>query len=654
MSQAPRNTAGRKLDAPAPLQGRWYEPGLDGEEHETERAQRLMTAAEHIWQRMAPYRTMWATCARNYGDAVGISLGVRGYRDAAPKPSGSGSKLSLNLTKSVCDSYVALVTEDRPKVTFLTNDGDAELQERAKDTEVFVDGIAYDQDLALKDELLEGDVAKFGTAVEWYERCDADPDGPRILIQRGRCWEVLVDDTEYQTGCLRNLGRIRLMDRGDLLEEFADDEEKCLAIKQASGTAFDMGANQSSSFELTMMDPVAVVTMYHLPRTTKSGDGRWCRVLGSVVLDQGEWTRLDFPCEMLYRLPPGEGIWGSAIADEVRGLQTAVNTLTRMIDRSHHLLGAGHWLIPNGGHINTNKMDNQIGSMIGYDIGFKPELAVPGQSIGGDVYQERDRLFQYAYQLFGMTPMTAQGELPPGIKSGRAMRDFAGIQQKRFKPAYAQYQSFYLRRAKQILALAREIGEDVKDYQVKAAGEDVMQAVKASNLLREEEYTLKMYPTNALSNDPVERIEQVQEIQGLPPEMKRLLDFPDLKAAASYEDASYNMTMKCITRILKGGEYIGPEVYMNLKDDIKTMQLARVKARYDNVPDAKLRLMQNWIDQAVEMRDSPQYAQMNPGAGPSVPGPTGPGGPPPLRAPGASPLPPMPPGMAAQPMPQAA
>jgi hypothetical protein len=645
-----KNTATRRTDDTGTrFAGRWFDKSCDGADKEAERAQRVMTAANHLWERHEQLRSMWGICSRNYGDVAGPGMGMRGFRQNATPT--RVSKLSLNVSKSVADTYVALVTEDPVKIQFLTSDGAWELQQRAKELEKFVDGIYYDQDLHEKDALYELDVAKYGTAWEFYFEDDSDPKGPRAECRRVMPWCVLLDDTEAQIGKLRTLFLIVYADRADLLEEFEDKPDCAAKIRTASSTVFDLGANNAGMTEVEIQDLVATVYSWHLPRTSESGDGRWVRVLGDVVLEQGEWADLEFPAEPLYRLAPGEGMWGSSLVDELRGIQQAVNTKTRMIDRSDHLLGAGHWLVPNGAHINTNAMDNQIGSIIRHDPGMPPQF-VSVQPVAETIYQERDRLVQYAYEIIGLNQMSTTGTVPAGIKSGRAMRTFGDIQQKRFKPAYQQFQGFHLRRTKQILNLARKIGAKFPNYEVKAAGKDTMAAVKwAGANLKESEFTLKLYPTNALADDPAERIEQVTEIQGLPPEMKRLLDFPDLAAEASYENASYELVMKCASRILEQGEkgYQAPEVYMDLPNAIKRMQLVRVKAKLDGVPDDKLRLLQNWIAQAVELKESPEFAAMNPPP-PMPPGAMPPGAPP-MRPPGAAPLPPMPPGMPAQPMP---
>lgn len=648
-----KNTAGRRTDSLRVITERWYDPAYDGEEQEQERANRVMTVANIIWQRMAPYRTMWAACARNYGDAAPVGLAKRDYRQA-PVQARNG-RLSLNLTKSVCDSYVALVTEDQPKVTFLTNDGNAALQAQAKEQEKFVDGVVYDQNLHSADTLLQGNVAKYGTAWEFYWDRQIDPKLPGIDVRQHPVWCVLVDDVEAQIGRLRNLCLIEFIDRQELLEGVQGDDEaadqKRAKIRSASATAFDMGTSADGA-DAQIQDMVAVIHAWHLPRTTESGDGRYCKSLGNVVIAQSVYSDADFPGEPLYRLPPGEGIWGSPLADELRGIQRSVNTKTQAIERGDHLLGAGHWLIPNGAHINTNAIDNQIGSMIRHDPGMAPTF-VSVNPTPETTYAERDKLYEYAYQLIGISPMTANGVIPPGVHSGRAIRQVAGVQQTRFKPCYGQYQDFWIRRTKQILKLAAKIAKRSPNWEVKAAGKDMMATVRVSEALLDDNlFTLKLYPTNALANDPAERIDQVQEIQGLSPAMKRLLDYPDLAAEASYDNASFELTMKCATRILDGKEYVGPEVYMDLTEAIKRMQLVRVKARLDGVDDAKLRLLQNWIQQAVELRESPEFAAMNPP--PPVPPGAVPPGAPPLRAAGAPPLPQMPPGMPAQPMPTAA
>jgi len=354
---------------------------------------------------------------------------------------------------------------------------------------------------------------------------------------------------------------------------------------------------------------------------------------GDVVLLEEEWKRDSFPFVFLYRQQPNEGIWGMSLAQELSGLQLAVNKLLRDIQRAQALV-VGHYLIDNSTEVNTGSISDRIGGFIRYR-GTPPKYEAP-PPVSDQNIAYLQQLWQRCFETIGISQQAAQSQKPAGLESGKAMQVYADIQSQRFKPSYEEYQHFFLRLGRQIIATANSMSEDGEDgFYVKAAGKTEMQAVRWADVggLDEEEFLLKLYPTNAFSDDPAARLQQIQDMMtaGLLDAKagRRLLEMPDIKEFENYENASYNLTMKIMGQILKGGEYIGPEPFMDLAEGIKLMQLGYLKGKLDGVPQGRLEGLSTWIAQAQAILIPTPPPGAPPGPPGAPPGPTGPPGAPP-------------------------
>ena len=583
---------------------------------ESRRAERLVDVAGHCYRALEQTRLAMATQARMYSNMPIIGLTPKLYRHRAP--TSKMNRLTYNLVKSVIDTYVSLITKDRPKVTFVTSGGDWSLQQKAKLLEKFVTGIFYENDL---NEIAPQVVRDSGIWGMGVVKCYLNEDGPRpeIKIERIFPHELLVDDQDAFYGDPQSIYHYRYIDRYALIEKYPDHAE---ALKTAGTTGFTDSANQGTETGTQLLDQIICVEGWHLPSYSGAGDGRHSIAAGKVLLEDEEYDRDYFPFAMLYRQKPLHGIWAQGIADELSPLQIAISWLTQNIQRSQRL-AVGHWMIEENSRINTNAINDVVASIIRF-AGVKPEY-IAYQPVSSDVYAYRDKLISNGYEIIGVSQMSAASQKPPGLNSGKAMLVYADVQSQRFQPCYREYQNWHIDLAHQIVHLAREAEEKYPGFKVKATGsKQMMKVVKwADANLEDEEFTLELYPTNQLADDPAAKLQVVQDMinAGLidPAAGKRLLDMPDLESLESFENASYDNVMRAYDNIVEDGYYFGPEPYMNLQESIRIMQMCYLKARLDNVPPMRLELIQRWIEEAVGNLPAPPPAPPAPAPGAAPP-----------------------------------
>jgi hypothetical protein len=597
-----------------------------------ELAEKMMDVAGHIYRALQPNRLGMATATRLYNNTPILGLTPRLYRHHTPTQ--KMNRLTYNLVKAVIDTYTALITKDRPKVSLETSGGDWSLQRKAKLVEKFLDGIFYEIDIQELAPLIVQDSALWGMGiVKLY--LDTDGPSPRIRADRVMPLELLVDDQDAFYGKPQTMYHFKYHDRYQLMELYPDLAEQ---IQVASSSSFTDAGNYGTGQDIgtQLLDQVVVVEGWHLPSHEGAKDGRHTIAIGQCVLLDEEWTRDYFPFAILYRQKPVVGIWGMGLADELAPLQVEIGRCMQTIQRSQRL-SVGHWLVEQNSEFNTNQLNDVVASVFRY-TGVAPTYYT-APAAQPDFYTYLWQIVQKGFESVGISQMAAQSQKPPGLNSGKALLVFADTQSQRFEVCYREYQHWFMGMARQIIDLARDASAIDPKFKVKATGSrQMMKEVRwAEANLDDEEFNLKLYPTNALADDPAARLQQVQDLMNAgviaPDDGKRLLDMPDLEALGSLQNSSYDNVMRAYDRIVDDGEYFGPEIYMNLPQSIQIMQQCYLKARLDDVPQDKLDMIERWMSEAKSQLDDlqKQQAAANPAApppgGPGA-GPAGPGGPP--------------------------
>lgn len=631
--------------------GRWWRPEL-----KEDRARHVLGVVRRIYDAQAFRRDLHLRHARLYGNLPLLGLGPRNYTRKALQ--GAGASLALNVCRSCSDTYVAKLTKDRPKVTFLTSGATWKEQQQAENLERYIDGVFYETQTYEMDPLLALDSAVWGQGhVEAMITRD-----DRIRHERCLPWEVLADDEEAMYGDPPNIYRQLYADKGRLIELYP---EKRAEIESATGE-YEAG----ESVYDTVARQVLVRKAWHAPSGPKAGDGLHVVCIstpsGQGVLSESAYDLPMLPIVPLRRAKPLIGWWGTGIVQELVGIQLEINILLQKIQRSHHLLGAGHWLLENTAKINSNKIDNDIGSIIRF-TGRPPVLQV-GMSVAPEIYQHLDRLYSRAFEIVGISQQMAQATMPKGLEgSGRAQQVYADINSERFQPNYREYQHFHLALARLDIEMSRRLG----NYGVRATAKRNMVILDWKDLdLPDEEFILKLYPTNLLANDPSTKLAQVEQMTNagwIPPDdAMRLLDFPDTQAYANDRNASYNLIQDIIADILDKGEYMGPEPFMDLGvpppgqtpkpgGAVFLMQLAYLRGKREKRPEDRLRKLIEWMEEAKQIVEEANKPTMPEGGGgppvqemPAQMGgqpPVGPGMPPPEMPPPGGPPGMPPPGM---------
>jgi hypothetical protein len=261
------------------------------------------------------------------------------------------------------------------------------------------------------------------------------------------------------------------------------------------------------------------------------------------------------------------------------------------------------------------------------------------------MFAHLDRLVSRAYEMTGISQLSAQSKKPVGLESGRALREFSDIESERFMVVGQAYEQLFIDAAERIIDLVRDLHSSDSPYvSMSFDSKSGLDKISWGDVkLEDDQYVMQIKPIGSLPQTPAAKLASVTEMtmNGLfsKEEAHHLLDFPDLEQANKLKNAHIEVLDMAIEEIIEKGNYISPEPYMNLKYGIIRFQQAYNLAMLNKVPEERMEMLRRWISQAESLISISQPPAQMPGMAPMGPPgiPALPQGPAPGGAPGAPP-----------------
>lgn len=500
---------------------------------------------------------------------------------------------SYNVIKSIIDTVASKIGSKQPDVRFLTSDADYSLQLKAKLFTDLVQGAFYETDFFAKARKVFIDGCWAGTG---FLKIFEDWNTHKVAIQRVFPDEITVDDEEAIYGEPKSLFHTQPVSKPMLIEAFPDKKDELEKLKPL--------AESHSKFRGSRADQVLVHEAWRLPSAPGAEDGRHTICAEDVVLVDEPWTRDEFPFVTVRWCEDPLGFWGIGLAQELTMVQYEINGILRTLNLSLKLHAVPKWLVDTRSEINLNHLDDVIGGVIKH-TGKEPKL-VQFQAVNPDLFAQLDRLWQKAYEIAGVSQMSAASRKETGLNSGAALREFYDIESERFAMVSKTYQDFFVHAARQVVAVIRSIAEREGGYEVTSVGKRATKVIRWKDVaMADDQYVIKAFPIGQMPNSPAGKLQYVNELLSMgfldKPEALALLDFPDLESQTTMLTADIENLKKEYEQMIDNGEYTGPEPYDDLVLSQRFMRQAYKKAKLQNVPDERLELIRTYITQVEEL-----------------------------------------------------
>jgi hypothetical protein len=301
------------------------------------------------------------------------------------------------------------------------------------------------------------------------------------------------------------------------------------------------------------------------------------------------------------------GYYGQGLAEQLRGIQAEINQLLLNIQEQMNLATPKVFL-ERGSQVAKEQINNQTWGIIEYE-GQPPRFFVP-QTVAGEVFSHLDRLYNRAYEISGISQLSATSLKPAGLESGVALREYSDIETERFVIVGQAYESAFLEVARQMIDLAKDVSEEGKTYEVISYGDKDIEKIKWSDInLREDQYRMKVYPASLLPTTPAARLQTVIEMAqaGLidKTETRSLLDFPDIEQFNKLATAPMEEAEMLVEEILEKGKYYPPEPFSNLQLHLQYFQRAYIEAKINGAPEDRLDLMRRYMQECFKLLQPP-------------------------------------------------
>lgn len=411
------------------------------------------------------------------------------------------SELGFNVTREVVDALVARVcVELRGKI--LTIGGDVKLHAQSTKLNRYIDSWFEEQNVHDVGERLVIDAAStrgFGAAKVAWDEVDAatilerlDPFGVFFSYEAGEN----PADIYTRQGIPREMLQ-------DLYPKSAD------AIGRLQPWRRPLIAGMEPTHQNTA-DTVRVDEAWKISRG--SIGGRYAMTCGpseELVLEDRIYPHDVHQVVLLRLMPEFTGAGGVAPGRILAPYHRWRNQLVQMIHDS--LRGA---LPRMKKHVDT--LVSQYGEipwqMVEWSGVQEPTLEVPNP-VPQQVFDMFNLIPGAAHQELGVNQNMAGGQMPQGLTSGQAIRDYAGFSDDRLRPMSTRWKRWHVDVAKAAIAISAENYKG-KSVIVRAPGSDFLEEIKWSDVdMRRDRYRISFSVASALSGSLSDKIQKTGEMQ---------------------------------------------------------------------------------------------------------------------------------------------
>lgn len=577
------------------LTARWWTVEENVHEH-------LFPLVQSIEQRQGAIRTQNLRHARLYSnlEIYGLQMGLF---SRANTQAVVNNRVTFNVVKSCIDTAASKIAKMRPRPMFLTIGGDEGLQRQAKNLTLFMDGAFEAGKVYASMQRGFVDAGVFGTgATKFYK------EGRKVMTERVLIDEIIVDETEAMYGEPLTLYQTKFINRDTLCEMFP--AFKTQIMDAAVGVTADWVTDKT-------FDRIRVVEAWKRPSYVGAKDGRHCIVISNATLENKKYTKDYFPFVFQrwnYKLT---GFFGCGLAEELVGNQLEINKLLRTVQLAMHYCAVPRVFVDVTSNINTAHINNDVGGIVKFQ--GNPPIFNTSPVMPAEVYAHIENLVKKAYEISGISLLSAQSKKPSGLDSGAALREYQDIESERFQLVGQRYEDAHMEASKIIFDMYKDMGGN--DIEMTAEDGKYVRKIKWDEVdLDLNQCVLRVFPTSILPTQPAGKLQKVQELMqaglldretGL-----KLLDFPDLEGSMTIRLAAVKNAEAVVAKILEDGEAVQPEPYMNLDYAKAYAQNAYLDAQIRNVSEDKLELLRQFITNCDSLKHqaTPQPQSPVPGA----------------------------------------
>lgn len=261
------------------------------------------------------------------------------------------------------------------------------------------------------------------------------------------------------------------------------------------------------------------------------------------------------PYLFIYYSDPIKSNTSQSVVDQLYGIQMQIDEILAVMKDSIQMNPGMTLLVPRSSNIKTNMLSNRTGQIIQYD-------PIPGQTaspvtyatndiISAQFVQLLDKLKNDAYEVVGISQLSATSQKPTGLNSGVALSTMEDIESDRFETQLNNVIRLYVDIAKACLDIFPP-DEDILPDDLVRANIKWADIVEARNNMK-----IQFSAAQSLSKDPSEKLKQLAALAqaGVIPQshIATLMELPDLNSGYNLANNAFNAVYTFIDDVIKNG-----------------------------------------------------------------------------------------------------
>lgn len=532
------------------------------------------------------YGSYKSKCLRNlrlytYSPNLSLSLSdteVVGYyqRGTFDIESDTTSMIQENIIRSCIDTLTALAASKKVRPFFNTVDGTFKDIQLAKQTQLFFDQL-YDEK-----HVLNTVINVFRDACI-FDKGIVKIDIKNLEIKRIMPWTVYFDSMETiydkQTKCV----------------------EKCEKVP---------GRLLKLKYNIDPKSSIEYYTVYEYYDVYTHTKAIYISELAKVY--KTEYKPKVLPYIIFNYSDPVKGTTDQSIVDVLYGIQMQVDELLTVIKDSIQMNPGVTFFVPNSSSIKTNMLSNRTGQIVTYDAmqGQPPVVAQSNDIISAQFIQLLDKLKADAYELIGISELSAMAKKPHGLNSGVALETLENAEAGRQEVIISNIVHLYVEIAKRCIDTI-DPNADILPNAINRNRLQWKDIIEARNKLN-----IQFSAADSLSKDPSTKLSQLVQLAqaGVIPQsaIGRLMELPDLQAGYNLANNAYSAVCTYIEDTLDNKQLLPIPPYLPiemLKDEVVNTILSLSKNK-ENANDINLlyQLFSQIVKNQGEMQTNAEMA----------------------------------------------
>lgn len=337
--------------------------------------------------------------------------------------------------------------------------------------------------------------------------------------------------------------------------------------------------------------------------------------LDFVDIEKYEGNRIPFI--FLWYNNPIHGGSAVSVVDMLYGIQQEINVLMSKVKDASQLSPALTFFLPDDATIKSTQLNNRVGNIITYkatsDMSGSPVTVATPSFIDSQYITLINDLKETAYEMVGISQLSAQSKKPTGLNSGVALQTVEDVESERFEEQLNQVIRCYVEIAKTCLRVFP------KEETILPETPNRLNITWRDIVEEEKKMQIQFSAADSLSKDPSTKMQQLQQLAqiGVIPfeRIPQFMELPDLEGGYSLSNNSINAVLSVIRDCIDNDDFDIPSYIpldMLLTEIINTQLSLRATNYEKNKEDiAKLdQLYQNAQKEQMAQQMQMQADQM--------------------------------------------